>query len=134
MTAQELLSMFQKKAGVSKRPTRRRAVQDRMDGIMGVIDHMRDRYISEVPEKALEEQRAEAIAKYHVLFNQPMPTPYQEPLSYCIISDLAAKIEATARQLSLEIPIRPVLGTVPTGHIYPWSKYLASSQQYLLVF
>lgn len=49
----------------------------------------------------------------------PRPTPFERPHQYSILRDLQAAIERAALRLDVELPVTPVIGTLPTRQLEP---------------
>jgi hypothetical protein len=49
----------------------------------------------------------------------PRPTRFERPHQYSILRDLKGAIERAADRLSFELPVRPVIGTLPTRSLEP---------------
>lgn len=49
----------------------------------------------------------------------PRPTRFERPHQYSILRELQQAIESAASRLSLDLPVKPVLGTLPTRLLEP---------------
>jgi hypothetical protein len=49
----------------------------------------------------------------------PRPTRFERPHQYSILRDLKAAIERAATRLDVELPVTPVIGTLPTRQLEP---------------
>jgi hypothetical protein len=63
----------------------------------------------------------------------PRPTPFERPHQYSIVRDLKTSLESAAAQLSLPLPFRPVIGTLPTKLLEPLMLRVPASDQVVLV-
>lgn len=86
------------------------------------------------PEK-LENLRAGLIEfMKSELENIELPTKYEDPITYILISKLAKRIEESADDLSIAIPYRPIIGTLPTGRVNAMAIAVPSSDEFIIVF
>lgn len=63
-----------------------------------------------------------------------MPTRFEIPAFYSILLNLAEEIEGAAKDLSFPIPVRPLLGTLPTGEVNACTIPVPESNEYIVAF
>jgi len=68
------------------------------------------------------------------LENIELPTKYEDPITYILISKLAKRIEESADDLSIPIAYRPIIGTLPTGRVNAMAIAVPSSDEFIIVF
>jgi hypothetical protein len=72
----------------------------------------------------------EALAQDEVL---PRPTPYERPHQYSILRGLKSAIESAAGQLSIDLPVSPVIGTLPVRLLEPLMMRVPGTTDVVLV-
>jgi hypothetical protein len=73
----------------------------------------------ELPAQEFDRYRAalfEGLARDE---RAPRPTPYERPHQYSILRELKETVERAVARLSFELPVRPVIGTLPTRSLEP---------------
>ena len=68
------------------------------------------------------------------LKNLNLPTQYEDPLAYFIISKLTKEIELTINELQFHLPIHPLFGTIPSGRINAMTILVRRSKEFIILF
>jgi len=68
------------------------------------------------------------------LENLEIPTQFEAPLYYSLMVDWQKEIEDAAIDLSLQIPTRPLVGTLPTGQANAVTILVPDSNEFLVLF
>jgi len=63
----------------------------------------------------------------------PRPTRFERPHQYSILRELKGAIERAADRLSFELPVRPVIGTLPTRSLEPLMMPVPGSNDMVVV-
>ena len=63
-----------------------------------------------------------------------VPTRFENPMNYLIISNLKTQIEEAAKDLSVPIPTELVVGTLPTGRVNAMTINVPSSDDFVVLF
>ncbi len=62
------------------------------------------------------------------------PSPYEDPLMYSILVELAGHIETATTQVRLPVPRRPVLGSLPHGRVNAVTILVPGTDEHLVLF
>jgi len=63
----------------------------------------------------------------------PRPTVFERPHQYAILRELKERVEQAADRLGLDVPVSPVLGTLPTRLLEPLMLPVPASDEVVLV-
>ncbi len=63
----------------------------------------------------------------------PRPTRFERPHQYSILRDLQEEVEHAAETLGIEIPVRPLIGTLPTQLLEPLMLLVPDSEDVVVV-
>jgi len=63
----------------------------------------------------------------------PRPTAFERPHQYAILRELKERVEQAAERLALDLPMSPVLGTLPTRLLEPLMLPVPTSDEVVLV-
>lgn len=63
----------------------------------------------------------------------PRPTAFERPHQYAILRELKDRIEQAAERLALQVPVSPVLGTLPTRLLEPLMLPVPTSDEVVIV-
>jgi hypothetical protein len=81
----------------------------------------------------LELVRAE-VEKRYAEARANRPSRYQHVGTYLIITDLAQTIEETAQLNDIDLPPRPIFGTLPIGQFNAMAILVPGTSEYIIVF
>jgi hypothetical protein len=85
------------------------------------------------PEE-IAEIRSQLTSHINEVANAELPTKYEDPAKYAIMTHLAKEIEEAATQLGRPLPIKPQIGTLPTGQVNAMAVQVPASNEYLVIF
>jgi hypothetical protein len=63
-----------------------------------------------------------------------VPTRFEDPVLYGLLVKLADEVESAATALSLPLPPRPLLGTLPTGQVNAMTVLVPGTSEHLVIF
>jgi Zn-dependent protease with chaperone function len=99
-----------------------------------IANEMMQKYSPLYKPEQLQKLRTELLKMADEQMAQELPTRYENPLTYGIVLGLKQQIEEAAKELSMTIPIPPLVGTLPTGQVNAMAIPVPSSGEYLVVF
>lgn len=85
------------------------------------------------PEE-INERRTAMIEKIDELYKSELHTRFEDPLRYRLMLLLMVQIEEAAEKLSIQIPERPLIGTLPTGRVNAMAVTVPDSNEYIVIF
>ncbi|WP_440956116.1 hypothetical protein ACSAZK_03970 [Methanosarcina sp. Mfa9] len=63
-----------------------------------------------------------------------LPTIYENPDTYSILFDLFEQIEKSAKELLSRLPMRPLIGTLPSGKVNAMAIKVPDTDEFMVVF
>lgn len=63
----------------------------------------------------------------------PRPTAFERPHQYAILREIKDRVEQAAERLALQVPVSPVLGTLPTRLLEPLMLPVPASDEVVIV-
>lgn len=129
-----LLHQIQEQVHRSRGVTRKKAklptrefVEEMVRGqYKGLIDPPSEEELQQVIDRALEAQER--------ILATDLPSPYEDPHQYHIITTLADSIEKAAARVGREVPFRPLFGTLASGRVNAMAVLVPGQQEYLIFF
>jgi hypothetical protein len=89
------------------------------------------------PKSPLEQAlpRAQAYASIKSFAGTKLPTPYENPIAYSIMTRLTADIEESAETIfGWKYENRPTLGTLPLGTVDASATHIPFTEKFVIVF
>lgn len=93
------------------------------------IEKQRSLYTPEEFEQYQKELRAQVKAA----FTASVPTKYEDPGWYSVLTNLAERTDKAASKLGMTVPVAPLLGTLPSGRVNAAAICLGP-KDYIIVF
>ncbi|WP_298462592.1 hypothetical protein [uncultured Cellulomonas sp.] len=81
--------------------------------------------VAQAVERMVERARQDAAR---------VPTPYEDPGWYGILSGFAESIERSVEQMGMSLPRRPAFGSLPTGQVNAMTIAVPGGSDHLIVF
>jgi hypothetical protein len=84
------------------------------------------------------EETKELLANLEKIGQDPWhtatPTRFEDPVPYALLVGLADSVESAAADLSIPLPPRPLLGTLPTGQVNAMTVLVPGTDEHIVVF
>lgn len=95
---------------------------------------IQDKVLNEIAAEFLRPKNRQYLLEPEERQALKLPTQFENPASYFMLHALSKEIEEAATDLSMSIPIHPLVGTLPTGRVNAMTIALPSSNEYLVIF
>jgi hypothetical protein len=99
-----------------------------------MVEEMIQKRAAFLPPEVMAEMREKLLEGISANAKAEMPTKYEEPSGYHLMTNLARQVEDAASELGHPLPIRPQLGTLPTQNVNAMAVRVPDSDEYLILF